>query len=438
VSDARIAEVRAQWVLDSRGNPTVRVGIATTAGHRGWAMVPSGASTGEHEALELRDGDRHRFGGKGVDRVVENVEGPLAGAVRGLPVADQEAVDRRLLEADGTPNKQRLGANAILGVSLAVARARAASLEVPLYRSLGEGFGEPLLPVPLLNVVNGGAHADNNVDVQEFMLVPAGFPSFAESLRAGAETYQALKAVLRERGLATAVGDEGGFAPDLASNEAALELLLEAVGRAGYRAGEEIALALDVAANELARDGGYRLGAGGAVLAGDAVVDLYRGWAERFPLLSIEDGLAEDDWDGWAALTRGLGERLQLVGDDLFVTNRIRLERGLALGAANAILIKPNQIGSLTETLETIRLARQGGYRYIISHRSGETEDPFIADLAVATGAGQIKTGAPCRAERTAKYNRLLEIEAELGSGSAYAGSAAFARGVSAADVGQS
>ena len=308
-------------------------------------------------------------------------------------------------------------------------RARAEALGLPLHASLAAGFGEPVLPVPLLNVVNGGAHADNNVGVQEFMLVPAGFPSFAESLRAGAETYAALKGVLRERGLATGVGDEGGFAPDLGSDEEALELLAEAVGRAGYRPGDQIAFALDVAANELREDGRYALGAGGAAIAPADVVELYRQWSGRFPLVSIEDGFAEDDWDSWALLTRELGSAVQLVGDDLFVTNPERLRRGIEGSIANAILIKPNQIGTLTETLDTIRVARSAGYRYIVSHRSGETEDPFIADLAVATGAGQIKTGAPCRAERTAKYNRLLAIEAELASAAAFAGASAFARG---------
>jgi enolase len=429
MTDTRVAQVRAQWVLDSRGNPTVRVDLTTAGGARGWAMVPSGASTGEHEALELRDGDRTRFGGKGVSRAVANVNGPLADAVRGVPVDDQREVDRRLLEADGTPSKARLGANAVLGVSLAAARARAEASGLPLHASLGGGFGEPVLPVPLLNVVNGGAHADNNVGVQEFMIVPAGFPSFAESLRAGAETYAALKGVLRERGLATGVGDEGGFAPDLGSNEEALELLGEAVRRAGYRPGDQIAFALDVAANELRDDGRYALGAGGAGIAPADVVELYRQWSRRFPLVSIEDGFAEDDWESWALLTRELGAGVQLVGDDLFVTNPDRLRRGIEGSIANAILIKLNQIGTLTETLDTIRVARSAGYRYIVSHRSGETEDPFIADLAVATGAGQIKTGAPCRAERTAKYNRLLAIEAELASAAAFAGASAFARG---------
>ena len=428
MDDARIADVDARWVLDSRGNPTVWVGISTEAGSHGWAMVPSGASTGEHEALELRDGDERRFGGKGVQRAVENVRGPLGEAVRGLSVLDQEALDRSLLAADGTSNKSKLGANAILGVSLAAARARAHATGLPLYRSLAEGLGEPLLPVPLLNVVNGGAHADNTVDVQEFMLVPSGFETFSDSVRAGAEIYQVLKKVLKGRGLATGVGDEGGFAPDLRSNAEALELLVEAIGRAGYRAGEEVALALDVAANELEEGGRYRLGPDGALLSAEDVAELYGDWADRFPLVSIEDGLAEDDWEGWAALTDRLGERLQLVGDDLFVTNPRRLVRGIETGVANAVLVKLNQIGTLTETLEAIRVARAAGYRYIISHRSGETEDPFIADLAVATAAGQIKTGAPCRAERTAKYNRLLEIEAELGPRPAFAGADAFRR----------
>lgn len=422
MKSARITDVRARWVLDSRGNPTVWVGLGTDDGDRGWAIVPSGASTGEHEALELRDGEKARFGGKGVSRAVENVERVLADAVRGVSVLDQSEVDRRLQEADGTPNKQRLGANAVLGVSLAAARARARALGRPLHESLGEEFGEPLLPVPLLNVVNGGAHADNSLDVQEFMLVPAGLPSFAESLRAGAEIYHVLKGVLRERGLATAVGDEGGFAPDLGSNVEALELVMEAVERAGYRPGEQVAVALDVAANELAQDGKYKLGENGAAIGSREVIELYRGWAGRFPIVSIEDGLGEDDWEGWGGLTRELGEAVQLVGDDLFVTNPVRLRRGIDGGVANAILIKPNQIGTLTETLEAIRVATRAGYRYIISHRSGETEDPFIADLAVATRAGQIKTGAPCRTERTVKYNRLLEIESELGTRAAFAG----------------
>jgi enolase len=428
VSDASISRLEAHWVLDSRGNPTLRVNVTTGSGARGWALVPSGASTGEHEALELRDGDPRRFGGKGVARAIANVTGPIAGAVRGLSVLDQAALDARLREADGTANKERLGANALLGVSLAAARARAATLGVPLYRSLGEGFGDPLLPVPLLNVLNGGAHADNTLDVQEFMLVPAGFDTFADSLRAGAEVYQLLKKVLRDRGLPTAVGDEGGFAPDVGSNVEALALLEEAIGRAGYRTADQVRLALDVAATELTQDGGYRLGEGGRTIPVADVVETYRAWSGRFPLVSIEDGLAEDDWDGWAALTKALGSRLQLVGDDLFVTNPARLARGIAGGIANAILIKVNQIGTLTETLEAIRMARSAGYRYIVSHRSGDTEDAFIADLVVATRAGQIKTGAPCRSERTAKYNRLLEIEAELGAAAAFAGPSAFAR----------
>jgi enolase len=427
VSDPRIADVRAHWVLDSRGNPTLRVELSTEDGSRGWAMVPSGASTGEHEALELRDGDERRFGGKGVSRAIENATGVLAAAVHGVSVDDQAAVDHRLIDADGTATKQRLGANAILGVSLAAARARAQTRGVPLFESLADDFGEPLLPVPLMNVLNGGAHADNTVDVQEFMLVPAGFGSFGESLRAGAEIYQVLKKVLRGRRLATAVGDEGGFAPDLGSDAEALELLMEAVERAGYRPGEQVALALDVAANELVENGGYRLGEHRSRVGVEGVVEIYRDWAARFPVRSIEDGLSEDDWSGWETLTRELGGRLQLVGDDLFVTSPQRLRRGIQSGVANAILIKVNQIGTLTETMEAIRVAREKGYRYIVSHRSGETEDPFIADLAVATRAGQIKTGAPCRSERTAKYNRLLEIEAGLGARAVFAGFSAFA-----------
>ncbi|MBA2566041.1 MAG: phosphopyruvate hydratase [Gemmatimonadetes bacterium] len=429
-----MTEVDAQWVLDSRGNPTVRVSLATAGGARGWAMVPSGASTGEHEALELRDGDPARFGGKGVSTAVANVRGALAEAVIGVSVEDQQEVDRRLVDADGTQDKSRLGANAVLGVSLATARARAQLLGAPLYRALSAEFGDPLLPVPLLNVVNGGAHADNTVEVQEFMLVPSGLPSFSESLRAGAEVYQVLKAILRKRGLATAVGDEGGFAPNLSSDVEALELLVQAIESAGYRPGEDVFLALDVAANELAQDDGYRLGPEHGNLTAREVVEVYRDWSRRFPLVSIEDGFSEDDWESWRNVTRELGASLQLVGDDLFVTNPGRLRRGIETGAANAILIKLNQIGTLTETLEAIRVAGAAGYGYIISHRSGETEDPFIADLAVATGAGQIKTGAPCRSERTAKYNRLLEIEVELGAGAAFAGAAAFKRGGRAAD----
>jgi enolase len=415
---AAIFEVHGRMVLDSRGNPTVEVEVATEDGVVGRAAVPSGASTGAHEAVELRDGDRARWLGKGVDAALANVN-RIAEHLVGLDVHDQRAIDATMIELDATGNKGRLGANAILGVSLATARAAAATLDVPLWRHVG-GLGAHVLPVPLLNVVNGGAHADNNVDIQEFMLVPAGASSFSEALRMGTETYHALKAVLKKRGLATAVGDEGGFAPNVESNEAALALLVEAIVAAGYRPGVDIWLALDVAASEFKHDDGYHID--GKVLDAAGMVEYYAGLVEKYPLVSIEDGLDQDDWDGWRLLTARLGAKVQLVGDDLFVTNTARLSRGIAEGCGNSILVKVNQIGSLTETLEAIEMAQRSGMTAIISHRSGETEDTFIADLAVATNAGQIKTGAPCRSERVAKYNQLLRIEEQLGRAARFAG----------------
>jgi enolase len=422
-----IADLYAREILDSRGNPTVEVEVVLEDGTVGRAAVPSGASTGTYEAVELRDGDAARYGGKGVLRAVEHVNDEIAMEVVGLNAVDQAEIDALLIELDGTENKSRLGANAILGVSLAVARAAAAALGLPLYRYLG-GVGANLLPVPMMNVVNGGRHADNNLDLQEFMIVPVGAGSFAEALRMGAEVYHSLRRILHERGLSTAVGDEGGFAPRLDANEEALKLLVAAIESAGYRPGEDVALALDPAASEFFEDGRYVLKGEGRSLSPDEMVDYYADLAGRYPILSIEDGLAEEDWEGWELLTRRLGNTVQLVGDDLFVTNPGRLSRGITLGVANSILIKLNQIGTLTETLETIALARQAGYAVVISHRSGETEDTFIADLAVATRAGQIKTGAPSRSERVAKYNQLLRIEEELGESAAYPGREAFKR----------
>jgi enolase len=425
----RIARLSAREILDSRGRPTVEVDCVAESGARGRAAVPSGASTGEHEALELRDGDG-RYMGAGVRKAVAHIHEVIAPAVRGMAVTDQAAIDARLLELDGTPDKSRLGANAILGVSMAVAVAAADEAGDPLYALLG-GREADLLPAPLMNILNGGAHADNTVDIQEFMVVPVGPPSFSEALRAGTEVYMALKKVLQERGLGTTVGDEGGFAPDLESDTAALEVIVEAIDRAGFTAGEDVVLALDVAASELYADGTYRWKkAGGEPMTSDELIGFYVGLVDRYPIVSIEDGLAEDDWSGWRALTEALGERIQLVGDDLFVTNADRLERGIEVGAANAILIKLNQIGTVTETLEAIRVAKEAGYQAVISHRSGETEDSFISDFAVATEAGQIKTGAPARGERTAKYNQLLRIEEHLGGGARYAGRDPFsARG---------
>jgi len=414
--------VHARQVLDSRGNPTVEVDVRLESGAFGRAAVPSGASTGQFEAVELRDAGGE-YGGKGVGRAVENANGEIASAVRGMDAADQRALDERLVELDGTPNKGRLGANAILGVSLAAAKAAAADAGVPLYRWLG-GEDARTLPVPMLNVVNGGAHAQNSLDLQEFMLVPAGAGTFAEALRIGSEVFHALKALLHERGFATAVGDEGGFAPDLASSEEAIEVVLDAAERAGHR--DKVALALDPAATEIFRDGVYRFE--GTEAAPETMVGFWEQLAERFPIVSLEDPLAEEEWDSWRALTERLGDRVQLVGDDLFVTNPERLRRGIDAGVGNAILIKVNQIGTLTETLEAIRMAHEAGYATVISHRSGETEDTTIADLAVATGAGQIKTGAPSRTDRVAKYNQLLRIEEELGGRAVFPGWDAFPR----------
>ena len=419
----RIAAVRAREILDSRGHPTIEVEVGLADGSHGLAAVPSGASTGSREALELRDGDAQRFGGKGVRQAVAHVHEALAPELLGLAADEQAQVDRRLREIDGTSNKGRMGANAILGVSLAVAAAAAASARLPLFRYLG-GPMAATLPVPLLNVINGGRHADNPLDVQEFMLVPAGLPSFAEALRAGVEVYHALRVLLSESGLATGVGDEGGFAPALRGTEDALGFLVKAIERAGYRPGEQVWLAMDAAASEFYRDGSYRLE--GAALDADALAQRYAGWCARFPLCSLEDGLAEGDWDGWAGLTQTLGARCQLVGDDLFVTNTEILREGIARQVANAILIKPNQIGTLSETWAAVEMARRAGYRAILSHRSGETDDVTIAHLAVATGCGQIKTGAPARGERVAKYNELLRIAESLGDAGHYPGRAAL------------
>jgi enolase len=420
-----ISRVHARQILDSRGNPTVEVEVTLESGAVGRAAVPSGASTGQFEAVELRDGDKTSYGGKSVTRAVQNVETEIADAVRGLDERDQRAVDRALIELDGTGNKSRLGANAILGVSLATAKAAAAGAGVSLFRWVG-GDNAHVLPVPMMNVVNGGAHAQNSLDLQEFMVVPAGAESFAEALRIGAEVFHALKNVLHERGLSTGVGDEGGFAPDLDSSEAAIDAVLEAAERAGHR--DRVAIALDPASTELYRDGRYHFERQGGTRDAAGMIELYEGLAARYPLVSIEDGLAEDDWRGWEELTRELGPRLQLVGDDLFVTNVERLQRGLDEQVANAILLKVNQIGTLTETLDTIELARSHGYACVMSHRSGETEDTTIADLAVATGVGQIKTGAPSRTDRVAKYNQLLRIEEELGAAATYPGWSAFRR----------
>ncbi len=422
-----IIDVRARELLDSRGNPTVEVDVELEDGSLGRALVPSGASTGAYEAVELRDGDMDRFNGKGVLRAVEHVFDDLASAVIGLSAFEQAAIDRALVEADGTPNKARLGANAILGVSLATAKAAAAALEQPLYRYLG-GVDARVMPVPMCNVLNGGAHATNSTDFQEFMLVPVGAPTFREGLRWTVETYHALKKVLHDRGFSTTVGDEGGFAPTLDSNRAAMDLLMQAIQAAGRRPGDEIAIALDPATTELWRDGSYVLEREGRTVTSEELSALWQEWARDYPIVSIEDGMAEDDWAGWSTLTERLGGTVQIVGDDLFVTNIERLGRGIDEGAANAVLVKVNQIGTLTETLQTIRLAHQNGYRCVISHRSGETEDTTIAHLSVATGAGQIKTGAPARTDRTAKYNELLRIEEELGSAAIYPGASAFRR----------
>lgn len=422
-----IFNVIGRSILDSRGNPTVEVEIHTESGSIGRAAVPSGASTGEHEAVELRDGDKSRWLGKGVQHAVDNVNGPIADQLIGLDSREQVAIDRLLIELDGTPNKSRLGANAILGASLAVAKAAAATVELPLYRYVGGSLANTL-PVPMMNILNGGSHADNNVDVQEFMVLPVGAPSFAEGLRWGAEIYHALKSVLKGKKLATGVGDEGGFAPDLPSNAAALDLIVDAIGKAGFKAGDDVVLALDVAASEFYRDGKYNLAGENARWSAEELIAWYEKLTANYPLVSIEDGLAEDDWDGWALLTQKLGGSTLLVGDDLFVTNTERLKRGIDLGIANAILVKVNQIGTLTETLESVQMAHRARYKSILSHRSGETEDVTIADLAVACGSGLIKTGAPCRSDRVAKYNQLLRIEEELGKAARYAGRDAIRR----------
>ena len=417
-----ILDIAAREILDSRGNPTVEADVTLASGEMGRAAVPSGASTGEHEAVELRDGDASRYLGKGVQQAVRNIEEKIAPALKGLVATDQLEIDRTLIELDGTPNKGVLGANAILAVSMATARAAAAETGLPLYRYLGGPLARTM-PVPMMNILNGGAHATNTVDFQEFMVVPVGAETFADALRMGAEVFHSLKKVLVKRKLATGVGDEGGFAPDLKDDEQALQVILEAIENAKYAPGKEIALALDVAASELYKDGTYTFKKSGAGSRdANGMVELYGKWLDEYPIVSIEDGLAEDDWDGWATLTKALGDRVQLVGDDLFVTNTERLARGIENGVGNAILIKVNQIGTLTETLEAIEMARAAGYLSVISHRSGETEDTFIADLAVGTGAGQIKTGSASRTDRVAKYNQLLRIEEQRGAAAEYPG----------------
>ncbi len=420
-----IEAVEAREILDSRGNPTVEVDVWLASGAFGRAAVPSGASTGAFEALEMRDGDKSRFQGKGVLKAVANIAEVIAPKILGFNALEQRRLDQEMLALDGTPDKRKLGANALLAVSLATAKAAAAAVGVPLWQYLG-GSNAHLLPVPMMNIINGGAHADNNVDLQEFMVMPAGFDSFSEALRAGTEIFHQLKEVFAGRGLATSVGDEGGFAPDLESNEAALEAIIEAIKAAGYEPGTQVLIALDPASTEFYRDGAYHLEGEGRRLSSTEMVDYYVGLVERYPIISIEDGLAEDDWDGWKELTDRLGDQVQLVGDDLFVTNVERLTRGIETGVANSILVKVNQIGTLTETLDTIGMAAAAGYTTVISHRSGETEDSTIADLAVAVNAGQIKTGAPSRTDRTAKYNQLLRIEEALGSAADYPGQQAF------------
>jgi enolase len=422
-----IVTIHAREVLDSRGNPTVEAEVITASGAAGRAMVPSGASTGEHEALELRDGDKRRYLGKGVERAVRSVLEVIAPEVCGLDADDQAQIDRALVELDGTANRGKLGANAILAVSLAAARAAAEAHGLPLYRYLG-GVSATTLPVPLMNIINGGAHADNNLDIQEFMIVPAGFPAFGEALRAGVEVFHHLKKLLAEAGKITAVGDEGGFAPSLDGAEEALDTILRAIEKAGYRAGEQIFLALDVAASEFFDKDRKVYRHEGVTLDAGKLIDLYTSWVAKYPLVSIEDGLAENDWDGWAELTRGLGGQIQLVGDDLFVTQTERLRRGIEQRVANSILVKVNQVGTLSETLDAVRTAQHAGYTAVISHRSGETEDAFIADLAVATASGQIKTGSASRSDRTAKYNQLLRIADQLGPDQRYPGRAPFTR----------
>jgi len=420
-----ISDVYAREVLDSRGNPTVEVEVTLESGGKGRAIVPSGASTGAYEAVELRDGDKGRYLGKGVLKAVENVNATIAPEIIGLDALDQAAIDRRMIELDGTPNKGKLGANAILAVSMAVARAAADGLQVPLYKYLG-GFNAKVLPVPMMNIVNGGEHADNNIDVQEFMVLPVGAPTFREALRIGAEIFHNLKSVLKDKGLNTAVGDEGGFAPNLGSNEEAITTIIAAIERAGYKPGVDVFLGMDVASTEFFKDGKYHLEGEGRSFTSAEFVDLLASWVDKYPIITIEDGCSEDDWEGWKLLTERLGGKVQLVGDDLFVTNTERLSTGIEQGIGNSILVKVNQIGSLTETFDAIEMAKRAGYTAVISHRSGESEDSTIADIAVATNAGQIKTGAPSRTDRVAKYNQLLRIEDELGASAQYAGKSAF------------
>lgn len=424
---SKIVDVKALEVLDSRGNPTVAVDVILESGAVGTAMVPSGASTGSREAIELRDGDKSRYLGKGVTKAVANVNGELRSAVIGMEATDQKALDAKMIALDGTDNKGRLGANAILGVSLAAARAAAQEAGKPLYAYLNDS-GEYLLPVPMMNIINGGAHADNSVDMQEFMILPVGAPNFREAIRYGTEVFHALKKVLHDRGMATGVGDEGGFAPNLPSNESAIEVILEAIKNAGYVAGKDIFLGLDVASSEFYKDSKYHLESEGKEFTSEEFVDYLAAWVDKYPIISIEDGLAEGDWHGWGIMTDKLGKKIQIVGDDLFVTNPSILKKGIEAKVANSILIKVNQIGSLTETLEAIDMAHAAGYTTVMSHRSGETEDSTIADLAVATRSGQIKTGSLSRSDRIAKYNRLLKIEAELGDKATYAGKSAFKR----------
>ena len=429
-----ITEIHAREILDSRGNPTVEADVVLASGARGRAAVPSGASTGEREAVELRDGDAKRYGGKGVRKAVKHVNEDIRRILRGKDARDQAAVDRAMIDLDGTPNKSRLGANAILAVSLACARAAAADSGLPLYRYLGGG-GRMVMPVPQMNVINGGVHADNNVDMQEFMILPVGANSFAEALRYGAEVFHALRKVLQGMGLGTAVGDEGGFAPNLASNEAAIQVILQGIEAAGYRPGIDLFLGIDAASSEFSKDGKYVLASENVELSAPQFVDKLSGWVNKYPIITIEDGMGENDWPGWSLLTQALGDKVQLVGDDVFVTNTSILQRGIAQGIANSVLIKVNQIGTLTETLAAIEMARNAGYTAVMSHRSGETEDTFIADLAVATGIGQIKTGSMSRSDRIAKYNQLLRIEEELGSEALYPGRVAFPKLGSAVPV---
>jgi enolase len=420
-----IETVYGREVLDSRGNPTVEVEVTLESGVAGRAIVPSGASTGAHEAVELRDGEKDRYDGKGVLQAVRHINGVIAEELEGMDALDQLMIDQTLIQLDGTPNKGRLGANAILGVSMAVARAAANAIGIPLYNYLG-GFNSKVLPVPMMNILNGGAHADNNVDIQEFMVMPVGASNIREAVRMGAEIFHSLKKVLNEQGLSTAVGDEGGFAPNLASNEEALKTIVTAIERAGYKPGTEVKLALDVAATEMYQDGNYYFAGEGITRSAQEMIAFYEDLVSKYPIVSIEDGLAEDDWDGWKLLTERLGDKVQLVGDDLFVTNTVRLADGISRGVGNSILVKVNQIGTLTETFDAIEMAKQAGYTVVISHRSGETEDTTIADIAVATGAGQIKTGAPSRTDRVAKYNQLMRIEDELAFTATYLGDNAF------------